>query len=130
MNLLATYRRNSLLGFLTTAVARPVSGRHSGSSPARSSRVEGWLVQHSPSAFTKQEAVRVGKVIVLAQHNHTVLKQQRQRLLLKGYQDSETPHFVVCQNPSSQQIVVMHTFEEAEINADLICFIEDEVHAF
>lgn len=92
--------------------------------------MEGWLAQHLPSAFAKQEAVRVGKMIVLAQHDHTALKQQKQHLLSKGYQVSETQHFVVCQNPSSQQIVVMHTFEEAEINADLICFIENELEAF
>lgn len=88
------------------------------------------MAQNSKPALNKQEAVRVGNLIVLAQHDQKVLKHQKQRLLSKGYQVSETQHFVVCQNQSSHQIVLMHTFEEDEINADLICFIEDELHSF
>ena len=93
-------------------------------------RAEDWLDQHSKSVVNKQEAVRVGKVIVLARHDRIALLQQEQRLSARGYRVSETRHFVVCQNQSSHQTLLMHTLGQAEIDADLICFIEDELPSF
>ena len=78
----------------------------------------------------KQEAVRVGNLIVLAQHDQGGLNQQKRNFLAKGYRISETRHFVVCQKQSSHQTVLIHTFGQGEIDADLICFIEDELHSF
>ena len=82
------------------------------------------------SVLSKQEAVRVGNVIVLAQHDHIALMQQKQSLVARDYRVSETRHFVVCQKHSSHQTVLMHTLGQAEIDADLICFIEDELPFF
>jgi SAM-dependent methyltransferase len=78
----------------------------------------------------KQEAVRVGSLIVLAQHDQKALNQQKRNFLAKGYRVSETRHFVVCQKQSSHQTVLIHTFGQGEMDADLICFIEDELHSF
>ncbi len=75
-------------------------------------------------ALSKQEAIRVGKLIVLAQHDQLALKYQEQRFHTKGYRVRETPHFVFCQKQSPHQTVLMHTFGQADIDADLICFIE------
>jgi SAM-dependent methyltransferase len=88
------------------------------------------LDQHSKSVVNKQEAVRVGNVLVLSEHDRHALLQQQQSLSARGYLVSETRHFVVCQKSSSQQTVLMHTFDQAEIDADLICFIEDELPSF
>lgn len=93
-------------------------------------RAEDWLDQHSKPVVNKQEAVRVGNVIVLAQHDHIALLKQKQSLFARDYRVSETRHFVVCQKHSSPQTVLMHTLGQAEIDADLICFIEDELPSF
>ncbi len=78
----------------------------------------------------KQEAVRVGNLVVLAQHDQEALNQQKGKFLTRNYQVDETVHFVVCRKPSDPQTVLLHTFGQAEIDADLICFIENELPAF
>jgi SAM-dependent methyltransferase len=93
-------------------------------------KAEDELDQHAKSVVTKQEAVRVGKVIVLAQHDRIALLEQKQRLAARGYRVSATRHFVVCQKPTTHHTVLLHTFGQAEIDADLICFIEDELPSF
>ena len=82
------------------------------------------------SVPNRQEAVRVGNVTVLAQHGKEALEQRKQRFLARAYEVRETFHFVVCQQPSSHHIVVLHSLEQAEIDADLICFIENELSPF
>jgi len=77
----------------------------------------------------KQEAVRVGKVTVLACPDRQRLHHFTQRLLAHAYQVQETPHFVVCHQPSEQKTILLHTFSQAEIDADLICIIEQELTA-
>ncbi len=77
----------------------------------------------------KQEAVRVGKVTVLACPDRQRLHQFTQRLLAHAYQVQETPHFVVCHRPTAQKTILMHTFSQATIDADLICIIEQELLA-
>src|SRR5690242_7853046 len=86
-----------------------------------------YMYQQLPGTISKRmEAVRVNNITVIAQHNKAALEQQKQRFLLRLYQVSETPHFVICQKPSSPQTVLMHTFGQSEIDADIICFIENE----
>ena len=80
--------------------------------------------------LSKQEAVRVGNLVVLAQPDQVALDQQKQHFLARAYQISETQHFVLCQKPFSHKTVLMHTFGQAEIDADLICFIENELPSF
>ena len=82
------------------------------------------------TALSKQEAVRVNNVVVLAMCNQEALREQQQRLLTRGYRVSETQHFLVCQQASSQHIVLLHTFEQSDIDADLICYIEQELPAY
>lgn len=77
----------------------------------------------------KQEAVRVGKVTVLACPDRQRLHQFTQRLLAHAYQVQETPHFVVCRKTSEEKTILLHTFSQAEIDADLICIIEQELTA-
>src|SRR6266516_7345914 len=77
----------------------------------------------------KQEAVRIGKVTVLASPDRQRLHQFTQRLLAHAYQVQETPHFVVCHKPSDQKTILMHTFSQATIDADLICLIEQDLPA-
>jgi SAM-dependent methyltransferase len=82
------------------------------------------------TAPSKQEAVRVNNVVVLAMCNQEALWQQQQRLLTRGYRSSETQHFLVCQHASFQHIVLLHTFDQSDIDADLICYIEQELSAY
>src|SRR6266702_5233200 len=77
----------------------------------------------------KQEGVRVGKVTVLASPDRQRLHHFTQRLLAHAYQVQETPHFVVCHQPFEQKTILMHTFSQATIDADLICIIEQELPA-
>src|SRR5260221_13897728 len=77
----------------------------------------------------KQEGVRVGKVTVVACPDRQRLHHFTQRLLAHAYQVQETPHFVVCHQPSEHKTILLHTFSQAEIDADLICLIEQELTA-
>lgn len=88
------------------------------------------MAHHQTSAIGKQEAVRVGNVIVIAQHDHKALEQQKQHLFTKGYRVHNTHHFVVCQHPLLHRTVLLHLFRQAEIDADLICFIQEELGPF
>ena len=83
-----------------------------------------------PERTTKQEGLRVGNVIVIAQRNGEVLNRRKRLFLDQSYQVRETPHFVICQRPLSHQIVLMHRFDRTEINADLIRMIGEELPAF
>lgn len=78
----------------------------------------------------KQEGVRVGDLIVLAQPDKARLNRYRERLHSQSYQVSETNHFIICRQPSSRRLILMHTFRQSEINADLIRIIEEELPAF
>jgi 2-polyprenyl-3-methyl-5-hydroxy-6-metoxy-1,4-benzoquinol methylase len=82
------------------------------------------------SDFNKQEGVRVGNLLMLAQPGKAALHRYKQRLLAQSYLVSETEHFVICRKPSSNRVLLMHLFGQAEINADLICFIEQELPPF
>jgi SAM-dependent methyltransferase len=75
----------------------------------------------------RKEAVRVGNLIVLAQSGRLALNQYRQRLIEKSYQVSQTEHFAICQHPTTDQAILLHLFRPEEANADLICFIENEL---
>jgi SAM-dependent methyltransferase len=75
----------------------------------------------------RKEAVRVGNLIVLAQPDRAALDQYRQRLKDKSYHVSETEHFTICQHPTTGQVILLHLFRSEEANADLICFIENEL---
>ena len=77
----------------------------------------------------KQEGVRVGKVTVLASPDRQRLHHFTQRLLAHAYQVQETRHFVVCHQPTEDKTSLLHTFSRAEIDADLICIIEQELSA-
>ena len=77
--------------------------------------------------MSKQEAVRIGNVLVIAKQDELALDKRSVDLLSKGYQISKTSHFVICQQPGSDQIILLHTFNQETINADLICFIEDQL---
>lgn len=77
----------------------------------------------------KLEGVRIGNLTVLAQPDEASLDRYKQRLSNQPYSISETEHFVVCQQLSSQRTLLMHTFAQDTINADLIRFIEEELPA-
>lgn len=77
--------------------------------------------------MTKQEAVRIGNVVVMAKQDDLALHKQSDDLLSKGYQISKTSHFVICQQPGSEQTILLHTFNQQAIDADLICFIENQL---
>lgn len=81
-------------------------------------------------ALKRQEAVRVGNMTVVAQRDKVSLNQYKRQLLAQSYQMHETEHFVICQQPSSQRTMLIHSFGQSEINADLIRFIEGELPAF
>jgi SAM-dependent methyltransferase len=86
------------------------------------------LEQHGTQhVASTREGVRVGNLIVLAQPEREALDQYKQHLLAKSYQVSETAHFVICRQPSSNKAILMHLFRPEEANADLICYIEDEL---
>src|ERR1700730_14256318 len=76
------------------------------------------------------EAVRVGDGIVMALHRRAVKEKYRHQLVKKAYTINETPHFLVCRHPRASHMVLMHTFGQAEMNADLICFVEQELSDF
>lgn len=75
----------------------------------------------------RKEGVRVGNLIVLAQPDRIALNKYRQRLIEKSYQVSESEHFAICQHPAADQVILLHLFRPEEANADLICFIENEL---
>ena len=77
--------------------------------------------------MTKQEAVRIGNFLILAKQDDLALQKHSSDLLARGYQLHETHHFVICQRPGSDQIMLLHTFTQHTIDADLICFIESEL---
>jgi 2-polyprenyl-3-methyl-5-hydroxy-6-metoxy-1,4-benzoquinol methylase len=79
---------------------------------------------------TKQEAVRVGNLVVIAQPDQERFSRQEQGLRTRGYQVSETAHFVVGRKPSSPHFVLLHRFEQTTIDADLICVVEQELSRF
>jgi len=78
----------------------------------------------------KQQGIRIGDLTVLALPNTEILSQRKHQFLAWSYRVTETPHFLVCQKASSVQTVVMHVFTQHEIDADLICFVEDELSPF
>lgn len=86
--------------------------------------------QQVQRTWNKQEGVKIGNVIVLAQENRAALNQYTQRLLAQAYQVHETEHFAICRKRSSGQTILLHVFGRDEIDADLICFIEHELAPF
>lgn len=78
----------------------------------------------------KQEAVRIGKIVIQAMQNDEALRVRIHTLQAQCYQISETPHFIVCQQRYSQKVIMLHTFSQSKINADLICLIKDELSSF
>lgn len=63
----------------------------------------------------------------MAKQDELALEKQRANLLSKGYQILKKSYFVICQQPGSDQIILLHTFSQKTIDADLICFIEDQL---
>ncbi len=92
--------------------------------------MENRLQRHVTPAVNKQEAVRVGSLIVIAQPDQGRFSLQVRRLRTKGYQVSETAHFVVVLKPSSLEKVLLHRFEPTTIDADMIRLIEQELSRF
>ena len=86
--------------------------------------------QRLQRSMKKQEGVRVGNLIVLAQPDRVSLNLYREYLRNQSYHISQTKHFVICQQPSSHRVILLHIFKQGEINADLIRFIEEELPAF
>jgi SAM-dependent methyltransferase len=78
----------------------------------------------------KQQAVRVGNIMVLAQPDAQQLESFKCRLQAQSYQVHETPHFVVCQQPLTKKTILLHQMSQAELDADLITLIEQELPAF
>ncbi len=78
----------------------------------------------------KQEGVRVGNIVFLALQDKPDLDEQSNKYRAKGYTINTTAHFVLCQRQTSNQNILLHTFHQDDIDADLICFITDELSAF
>ncbi len=83
-----------------------------------------------PQTSEKQQGIRIGDLIVLALQNTEMLRQWKHQFLDRSYCVTETPHFLVCQREASVQTVVMHALTQREIDADFICFVEDELSPF
>ena len=66
-------------------------------------------------------------MIVIAQRHKEALARQKQKFLAQSFQVHETAHFVFCRKQSSQHTVLLHAFQQPEIDAELICFIEKEL---
>lgn len=92
--------------------------------------MENYLQQHTEQVVKKQEAVRVGNLVVIAQPDQERFFLLGRHLWKKGYQLSETAHFVVSQKPSSLETVLFHRFEPSTIDADIIRLIEQELSRF
>lgn len=75
----------------------------------------------------KQQGVRVGNLLVLAQHDTQQLTFFKRRLLAQSYQVYETAHFIVCHKLSANKKILMHRFCQEEIDADLITLLEQEL---
>lgn len=78
----------------------------------------------------KQEGVRVGNIIFLAFQDKPDLDERSNKYRVKGYTIHTTEHFVLCQQQTSNQFILLHTFGQDDIDADLICFITDELSVF
>lgn len=84
----------------------------------------------APIQLPRREGVRIGDLLVFALPDETALRKEQQRWLKQSYQVSETSHFTVCQESASRKVVLLHLFGQTEINADLICYIENELPSF
>ncbi len=78
----------------------------------------------------KQEGVRVGNTVFLAFQDKSMLDEQSNKYSARGYTINTTAHFVLCQQQASNQNILLHTFHQNDIDADLICFITDELGSF
>ncbi len=78
----------------------------------------------------KQEGVRVGNIVFLAFQDKSKLDEQSNKYRTRGYTINTTAHFVLCQQQASNQNILLHTFDQNDIDADLICFITDELGSF
>ena len=85
--------------------------------------------ERAPLYGGKQEGVRVGNVTVLAQSDEQKVGHFKQRLIAQSYQVKETPHFVICQKRPENRTILIHTFSQAIVDADLISIVEDELPA-
>lgn len=75
----------------------------------------------------KQEGVRVGNITVLAQPNEQRLVALKQLLIAQSYEIKETAHFAICQKPAQDRTILMHMLNQAQVDADLICIVENEL---
>ena len=73
------------------------------------------------------EAVRVGHITTLALSDKASLEEQTFFFRSQAYEINKTGHFVVCQKSAQHKFILLHTFSQETINADLICFIEQEL---
>lgn len=78
----------------------------------------------------KREGVRVGDMIFLAFQDKSQLDEQSNKYGSRGYKIHTSSHFVLCQQQTSNQNILLHLFHQENIDADLICFITDELGPF
>jgi len=75
----------------------------------------------------KREGVRIGNFLVLALLDNNAVEKQVGKLQANGYHVQKTPHFVAAKKPCSDEIILLHTFTQETIDADLICLVEHEL---
>jgi SAM-dependent methyltransferase len=77
----------------------------------------------------KPQAIRAGRVIVVAHTDREQLWRHADQLSSSERTIRETPHFVVCEPLTVKrgQVVLMHTFNRTTIDEDLPAMIADEL---
>jgi len=84
-------------------------------------------LSHLDSVKVKRQAVRVGNLTIVALPDQDALMAYKQQHIRRGYQLHETPHFVVCRDESLSRTYLFHTFQQVNVDADLICYVEQEL---
>ena len=74
------------------------------------------------------QATRTGHTTVVALADQDAIRRETDRLMSRGYVSQKTPHFVLGQKPHvHDRFVVMHQFDESNIEEDLPAIIADEL---
>lgn len=84
-------------------------------------------LSHLNSAKEKRQAVRISNLIAVALPDQDALIAYKHQYIQRGYRVSETSHFMVCRDQSSRRTYLFHIFQQMNVNADLICYIEREL---
>lgn len=74
-----------------------------------------------------EQAVRIGRLTVVAEPDRGCLQRRTERLASRGYEVRESGHFVVCRRPSAPGVVLLHTFREDTIDEDVSPLVADEL---